>query len=332
MMKATIARRSLPAFLVSLALLPWRAGAVELWQTLPPTPAAVSGQSGYADVDGIRLYYVEIGSGPPVVLLHGGLANSDYFASQALALARSYRVLLVDSRGHGRSTRDGRPFGYDLMTDDVVALLDTLKIDKAAIVGWSDGAIIGLNLAMRYPRRVTRVFAFGANTSTSGVRDDFERNPTVVAFAARAGKEYSQLSPASWPYFMFQLQMNRMWKSEPNWSDEQLRAIRTPVWVVAGEHDEGITREHTDHIAATIPGARRVILPNVSHYAMLQDPAGFNNAILRFLGNPQAATPAPKGTAKKSTAEASKGAPKQAPQGAAKPAPKRAPKEGAAKQ
>lgn len=87
-MKATYARRSLPAFLVSLALVPWSAAAVELWQTLPPTPTAVSGgQSGYADVNGIRLYHVEIGSGPPVVLLHGGLANSDYFGNQALALA-----------------------------------------------------------------------------------------------------------------------------------------------------------------------------------------------------------------------------------------------------
>jgi pimeloyl-ACP methyl ester carboxylesterase len=156
----------LPAFLVSLALVPWSAAAVELWQTLPPTPAAVSGgQSGYADVNGIRLYHVEIGSGPPVVLLHGGLANSDYFGNQALALARAYRVILVDSRGHGRSTRDGRSFGYDLMADDVVALLDTLRIDKATIVGWSDGANIGLDMALRYPSRVTRVFAFGANTS-----------------------------------------------------------------------------------------------------------------------------------------------------------------------
>src|SRR6266446_2354464 len=130
-MKAAITRRRLPAFLFLLAMAPWRAEAVELWQTLPPTPAAVSdGHSGSAGVNGIRLFHVEIGSGPPVVLLHGGLANSDYFGDQARALARAYRVILVDSRGHGRSTRDGRSFGYDLMADDVVALLDTLKIDK----------------------------------------------------------------------------------------------------------------------------------------------------------------------------------------------------------
>jgi pimeloyl-ACP methyl ester carboxylesterase len=136
----------------------------------------------------------EIGVGPPVVLLHGGLANSDYFGNQARALAQAYRVILVDSRGHGRSTRGRRPFGYDLMADDVVALLDTLKIDKAAILGWSDGAIIGLDLAMRHPERVSRVFAFGPNTLVSGLKDDFEKNPTFAAFVARGNREYAQLS------------------------------------------------------------------------------------------------------------------------------------------
>ena len=78
---------------------------------------------------------------------------SDYLSEQARALALAHTVILVDSRGHGRSTRDQRPFGYDLMADSVVALLDTLKIDKAAIIGWSDGGIIGLDIAMRHPER-----------------------------------------------------------------------------------------------------------------------------------------------------------------------------------
>ena len=108
--------------------------------------------------------------------------------------APAHRVILVDSRGHGRSTRDQRPFGYDLMADDVVALLDTLKIDKAAIIGWSDGGIIGLDIAMRHPERVTRVFAFGANTSKSGLKEDFDKNPTFAAYIERAGREYAQLS------------------------------------------------------------------------------------------------------------------------------------------
>ena len=102
-----------------------------LWQTLPPTPAPVPGEhSGHAKVNGISLYYATIGQGPPVVLLHGGLSNSDYWGNQVKALAPHHTVIVVDSRGHGRSTRDARPYGYDLMADDVVALLDTLHIGQ----------------------------------------------------------------------------------------------------------------------------------------------------------------------------------------------------------
>ena len=106
------------------------------------------------------------------VLLHGGLANSDYWGNQVAALAPHHRVILVDSRGHGRSTRDARPFSYDLMADDVVGLLDKLKVPRADIVGWSDGAILGLDLAIRHADRVGKVFAFAANTQTAGVKPD----------------------------------------------------------------------------------------------------------------------------------------------------------------
>src|SRR6185312_6875866 len=96
------------------------------------TPAPVAElRTAHTELNGIRLFYGEIGRGSPVVVLHGGLANSDYLGSQVQALATRHRVIVVDSRGHGRSTRDAQPFGYDLMTDDVVALLDRLKIQKA---------------------------------------------------------------------------------------------------------------------------------------------------------------------------------------------------------
>jgi len=144
------------ALLAFLLILPLQAARGEpLWQTLPPTPAPVPAEhTGHAKVNGIRLYYATIGHGSPVVLLHGGLSNSDYWGNQIKALAPRHTVIVVDSRGHGRSTRDARPCGYDLMADDVVSLLDTLHIPKADVVGWSDGAILGLDLAIRHPDRV----------------------------------------------------------------------------------------------------------------------------------------------------------------------------------
>jgi pimeloyl-ACP methyl ester carboxylesterase len=220
-----------------------------------------------------------------VIFLHGGLANIDYWGNQVHEIAAHHTVILMDSRGHGRSTRDARPYGYDLMADDVVALMDRLEIPKADIVGWSDGGILGIDLAMRHKDRVGKIFAFAANTVVSGVKDGVEKNPTFAAFIERAGREYRTLSATPKDYDAFVEQISRMWAEQPNWSDAQLRDIDTPVLVVDGDHDEAIKREHTEYIAATIPHAGLLILPNVSHFAFLQDPEQFNFAILHFLGD-----------------------------------------------
>src|SRR5208337_2206153 len=269
-----------------LALVAAPSGAAERWETLPPTPAPIAtDRTGEAEANGIKIHYAIYGQGTPVVFLHGGLANTDYWGNQVPAVAAHHTVILMDSRGHGSSTRDARPYGYDLMADDVVALMDALKISKADIVGWSDGGIIGIDLALRHRVRIGKVFAFAANTRTSGVVEDVEKNPTFAAFIARAGKEYAALSATPNEYPAFVDQISKMWFGEPNWTDAELEAIETPVLVVDGDHDEAIKRAHTEYIAATIPHAGLLILPNVSHFAFLQDPDQFNFAILHFLGD-----------------------------------------------
>ena len=272
--------------LLILALSALRASAAERWEVLPPTPAPIhSERSGQANANGISIHYGVYGQGSPVILLHGGLANADYWGNQVKALAPHHTVIVMDSRGHGRSTRDSRPYGYDLMADDVVALMDVLKVPKADIVGWSDGAILGLDLAMRHPDRVGKIFAFAANTLTSGVKDGVEKNPTFAAFIERAGHEYEAYSATPKEYNAFVAQISKMWASQPNWTDAQLKAITASVLVVDGDHDEAIKREHTEYIASTIPRAGLLILPNASHFAFLQDPELFNYAVLHFLGD-----------------------------------------------
>jgi len=269
-----------------VALVTWPALANERWETLPPTPAPIAtDRGGQAQVNGISIHYAIYGRGSPVIFLHGGLANTDYWGNQVPAVAAHHTVILMDSRGHGRSTRDARPYGYDLMADDVIALMDSLQIPKADIVGWSDGGILGLDLAMRYKDRIGKVFAFAANTVTSGVKDGVEKNPTFAAYIERAGREYRTLSATPDDYNAFVEQISRMWAEQPNWSDAQLKDIDTPVLVVDGDHDEAIKRDHTEYIAATIPHAGLLILPDVSHFAFLQDPEQFNFAILHFLGD-----------------------------------------------
>ena len=277
-------RRLLFAALFALASLP--ALAAERWEILPPTPPPIpTDRMGEAAVNGIKVHYAIYGHGSPVVFLHGGLANTDYWGNQVPAVAAHHTVILIDSRGHGRSTRDARPYGYDLMADDVVAVLDALKIPKADVVGWSDGGILGLDLALRHKDRVGKVFAFAANTVTSGVIEGVEKNPTFAAYIERAGHEYAEHSATPKEYDAFVDQISKMWADEPNWSDDQLKGIDTPVLVVDGDHDEAIKRAHTEYIAATIPHAGLFILPNVSHFAFLQDPDQFNFAILHFLGD-----------------------------------------------
>jgi pimeloyl-ACP methyl ester carboxylesterase len=253
------------------------------WLTLPPTPTLPKPErAGYAPVNGIRLWYAVFGRGEPVILLHGGLANANYWGNQVPALAKRYRVIVMDSRGHGRSTRNAEPYGYDLMADDVLGLMDFLKIRKAAIVGWSDGAILGLDIALRHPERLTKLFAFAANSNPSGVAD-ISKSPVFNAFIARAEKEYAALSPTPTEYQAFLAQIEKMWATQPNWTEAQLQQITVPVWIVDADHDEAIKRENTEFMARAIPGAGLLIQPEVSHFSFLQDPQQFTNDVLHFL-------------------------------------------------
>jgi pimeloyl-ACP methyl ester carboxylesterase len=271
---------------VELEDIAFAAGASERWKALPPTPGPISStRSGQANANGISIYYAVYGKGSPVILLHGGLANADYWGNQIPALAPHHTVIVMDSRGHGRSTRDSRPYSYDLMADDVVALMDVLKVPKADVVGWSDGGTIGLDMAIRYPNRVRKIFAFGATTAPSGEKYSAIVNPTIVAFVKRTGDEYRMYSATPGDYGSFVIQIIKMWASEPEWTDSQLKMVNTPVLVADGDHDEAITREHTEHIASTIPGAELLIMPNSNHFAFLAHPQNFNNAVLHFLGD-----------------------------------------------
>jgi pimeloyl-ACP methyl ester carboxylesterase len=253
------------------------------WLTLPPTPSLPPAtKSGYAPVNGIKIWYAEFGRGAPVILLHGGLANSNYWGKLVPALSPRYRVIVMDSRGHGRSSRDDKPYGYDLMASDVVALMDYLKIGKAALIGWSDGAIVGLDIAMRHPERLSKLFAFAANSDPSAVKD-VEHDPVFSAFISRARSEYEKLSPTPKEYDAFLRQITKMWESEPHWTAADLAAIKVPTWIVDADHDEAIKRDNTLFMADSIPGSGLLIQPEVSHFSFLQDPQQFNADVLHFL-------------------------------------------------
>ena len=257
------------------------------WLTLPPTPQLPKPErSAFAKANNIELWYATFGhTNPhhgPVILLHGGMANANYWGLQIPALAQDHEVIVVDSRGQGRSTWDGKAVSYHLMAFDVIALMDHLKITKADIVGWSDGAIIGLDLAIHHPERLSGLFAFAANSDPSGTQDG-SQSAAFQAYLARTEAEYTKLAPTPTQWKNFMVQMNRMWRAEPQFTAAQLSTIRTPTWIVDGDHDEIIRRDNTAFMASHIPKAKLVFLKDGSHFAFLQTPEAFNAELRRFL-------------------------------------------------
>ena len=272
------------AILLSLAMLAAPARAAQKWMTLPPMPTLPKADvSGTAPVNGIRIWYASFGQGEPVLFVHGGLANSNCWGYQVRALtAAHYRVIVMDSRGHGRSTRNAQPFGYDLMASDVVGLLDYLHLKKIALVGWSDGAIIGLDIAMHHPDRLTKLFAFAANYDPSGV-SDISHSPVAQEYIARAGRDYAALSPTPKEYKSFLAQITQMWNTQPHWTKADFARITTPTWIADSDHDEMVNHDQPRTMADWTPSAGLLIVPDTSHFGFLQDPERFNRALLDFL-------------------------------------------------
>ena len=250
--------------------------AAERWQRLPEAPAMpVSKVAGYAPVNGIHMYYAVYGAGDPVLLIHGGLGHADLWAYQVKDLMKDHTVIVADSRGHGRSSRNAEAYSYELMASDYLALLDYLKFDKVALVGWSDGGIIGLDIAMKHPQRLTRLFAHAANVTVDGLDPKVMENKTFNDYIAEMGADYPKLSKTPGEFDAFVEQISHMWATQPAYTDAELAKITVPTAIVLGDHDEAITRAHTEHMAQVIPGA--------SHFAMLQDPAGHNKAVRDFI-------------------------------------------------
>lgn len=260
------------------------ANAEDLWKTLPfPTtyPEAVS--SGYSEVNGVKIFHAEWGAGDPVILLHGGLGSIEAFANQIPAISANYHVIAIDSRGHGRSSRDATTYSYELMTSDVLAVMDEMNIKKAAFVGWSDGGIISLELAINHPERIEKAFVIGTNYTTAGVDPAVETNVVFGNYVGAAGKLYAKNSPTPDQFDAFVGAIVKMWGTQPNYTETQLQSVSAPITVAHALEDEAILDAHAEKMASLLTGATYLPIEGVSHFAMWQDPERLNAAILDFL-------------------------------------------------
>ena len=247
---------------------------------LPRHPKA----TGMLAHDGARIWYASWGQGAPVILLHGGLGHSGNFGFQVPALlSAGYEVIVIDSRGHGRSSLEDGAFHYQQMSMDVRAVMDLLGIARAALVGWSDGAVVALTLAMHAPQRVAKVLFFACNVDPGGTKEIASFGGAMKNCFQRHEKDYQALSATPAAFGAFVEGVTMMMQSEPNYSAYALGAIAVPVTVAISAQDEFIKLEHARYIARCIPGATFVELVGVSHFAPLQRPQVFNNLLLSFL-------------------------------------------------
>ncbi len=255
------------------------------WETLPaPAALPVAAASDTITSDGATLWYAVFGKGAPVVLLHGGLGNSGHFADLVRALLDEHQVITLDSRGQGRSSHAPGGLSYRQMAKDVVALLDHLHLERAAVLGWSDGGATALELAIHHRERVSRLYLLGTNYDLSGVKPN--RAKTFQDYFARCKREYRQLSPAPDQLGPLLRDLRAMWKSQPALTARELAKIHVPTVVAIGDHDENIRQEHAAELAKLIPGATLNVLPETSHFALWQDPSGVAHSVRAWLDAP----------------------------------------------
>lgn len=247
------------------------------------TPLPTGGVEAYVENDGASIWHAAFGTGPAVILLHGGLGNAGNWGHQIQPLLDAgYRVVIVDTRGHGRSTRDGQPYTYQLLASDALAVMDSLAIATASLIGWSDGACTALILADQHPERIAGVFFFACNMDPSGTLP-FVPTPVIDNCFTRHQADYAALSATPDNFDAFVEAVGTMQRTEPNYAAADLAAIRVPVTVVHSEGDEFIKPEHAAYLAKTIPKAELITLTGVTHFAPLQRPTLFNAALLAFL-------------------------------------------------
>lgn len=258
------------------------------WETLPlPPKMPDAASSGTITNDGAQIYYATYGDAkhPPVILLHGGMGNSDHFGFQLPALVDKFRVVVVDSRGQGRSTLPKGKLTYHAMATDVVAVMDTLKIGKASLAGWSDGGAIALDLAITAPDRVNRVFVIGTNYDSSGSKPRKGKPPSATfnAYAAKCRADHLKFGKkvASWQALIDALLP--VWRNPAGFTKDQLRGIQAPTLVALGDHDEIIELAQIREMGTLIPHGSVRVFEGTSHFAMWQDPESVNAALVEFL-------------------------------------------------
>jgi pimeloyl-ACP methyl ester carboxylesterase len=246
----------------------------------------VTGQ--YVDVNGLKTYYEVHGEGEPLLLLHGGFGNAPSMVPMSSILSKRYRVYLPERRGHGH-TPDIGEITYELMTEDTVGFMRAVGIERAHIVGYSDGAIICFYLGMRHPETVDRLVPISGNFRWNGLSERsrmiFEKS-TPEAFAQVLGdlvSHYNEVSPDGREHFpVVFTKLQQLFLTEPNLTAEDLSTIKAPTLVLAADRDL-MSIEHTVELHRAILGSELCVIPGANHNLVFDRADEVCAVVLRFL-------------------------------------------------
>ena len=222
----------------------------------------------------IRHHFIEQGTGFPLILLHGNGEDVSYFERQTGPFSEHFRVIALDTRGHGQTPRGEAPFTIRQFAEDLLGFMDLHGIGKAHILGFSDGGNIAMIFAMRHPERVGKLILDGANLQASGVKPKYQ---IPIEIGYRIARLFARRSPEA----RKNAEMLGLMVNDPDIKPEELVRIQSPTLVLAGDKDM-IKEKHTRLIAESIPGAELCIFPG-SHFVANRNPEAFNEAVLRFL-------------------------------------------------
>jgi pimeloyl-ACP methyl ester carboxylesterase len=234
----------------------------------------------YYALRGFKMYAETYGQGKPLLIIHGNGGSIKDFVNQIPYFSKQYKVIVADSRAQGASKDAGDSLSYEMMADDYAALLDAMKIDSAYVMGWSDGGINGLLLAIRHPEKVKKLAITGANLwpDTTAIYNDVEQMvlPSYNALKNKSNKTAQEKE--GW-------KLVRLLIEEPHIPLSSLQSIKAPTLVIGGDHD-AIKVEHTVLIAQNIPASYLWILPNSGHSTPIVYKDEFNKKVDSFFKAP----------------------------------------------
>ncbi|MGI8597884.1 MAG: alpha/beta fold hydrolase, partial [Chitinophagaceae bacterium] len=246
------------------------------------------GKGSYIKLNEVDFYYETIGEGKPVVMLHGGLGNSGYYSKIVDSLQHHYKLILFDTRGHGRSKGNETYFNYHILANDVHEFIKKIKLKDIVVIGHSDGGIIGYILAYKHPQSLSKLITIGANYAVEAYTEEIakitaELTPELIEEKWKVKTSYKALNPHPEHYNVWATTVLKMWNNHYGINDEDIKKITTPTLIIVGDQDGFAKLDHFFQLYNLLPSGNLFVIPDAGHSPFNTNSTLFNSEVIRFI-------------------------------------------------